>query len=108
MYREAMGGARADESQTLDAAPSWRAAAELAAAYVPRAIVDEAGGFVPPQPIADVTAPAVLALAQAWQAMRPMSRVTAGDDGPVPVAQVLAFSVAGPPVEAKSTKKKTK
>lgn len=68
-------------ARCLREADGWAAGAEAAAAFVPRAIIDEAGGFVPPQPVTSVTSGAVLAIAQAWQALRPHAE-HAPEDGP--------------------------
>lgn len=92
---DAMFGLAADaRAKPLRESPSWLAGAEAAAAFVPRAVVDEAGAFVPPRPVDEVPASAVLALAQSWQAMRPHAE-HAPASGPAPTRPTVPFGVAG-------------
>jgi hypothetical protein len=92
---DAMFGLVSDaRAKPLRELPSWPSCAAAAAAFVPRAVIDEAGAFVPPRPIEDVTATGVLLLAQAWMAMRPHAE-HAPADGPRPANPIAPFGVAG-------------
>lgn len=95
-------------AKCLREADGWAAGADAAAAFVPRAIVDEAGGIVPPQPVTEVSTGAVLAIAQAWQAVRatasghtPKPQPEATDE---PARPVAPFGVAG----ARAAKKRAR
>lgn len=81
-------------ARCLREADGWAAGADAAAVFVPRAVVDEAGGIVPPQPVASVTTGAVLAIAQAWLAIRPHAEHAPADE-PAPAKRIAPFAVAG-------------
>lgn len=81
-------------ARCLREADGWAAGADAATAFVPRAVVDEAGGIVPPRAVDSIEPAAVLAIAQAWAAIRSVEAARPSSSAPSSAPQ------APPPVRA--------